>query len=432
MGQTRISHHQSGDRSSGGGCGSPALKGVVKMPNVLLTTEFVNSGLVVPDSKRSIELCDLQVRGLYIAVMASSQGRGTFYLRWKNPQGKTAHTKIGRTDEITLADARKQAMALKADIQRGKDPQLEMRERKRIPTFGEFFRESYLPLIKAKNRTWQNSEEMFRLRVEGRFGVMPLNQISVQQVRQFHVELKSLGLSGSTADHHLKLIRHVFSTAIGFELIEKNPASKVPLFNEDNKRSRYVRDEELPLLLGVLKTDANRAVCNLALWLLATGMRLSEALTLEFADIDEKAAVVTVRALNSKSKKVRHVPLNDVAKDVLARIRRRPGQSRLFIGRKGEPLVYVHKVWHRLREKAGLEDVRLHDLRHTYASYMVSSGQSLYSVQQALGHADPSTTIRYAHLSNKALQDAVDAVATKIAAADAVPAEVIPLKPRAA
>jgi integrase len=403
------------------------------MTKTLLSNEFIQTGLIVPEGKRSIEYCDLgTARGMYVAVLASSPGRGTYYLRWKNAQGKTAHTRIGRTDEISLAEARTRALALKTDIHRGKDPQAEMREKKRIPTFGEFFRDSYLPLIKAKNRTWENAEEMFRLRIEARFGDCPLSQISVQQLRQFHVELKSLGLSGSTSDHHVKLMRHIYSTAISFEVVEKNPASKVPLFNEDNKRSRYVRDDELPRLLGVLKTDANRSVCNLVLWLLATGMRLSEALTLEFSDIDQKAGVLTVRALNSKSKRVRHVPLNDVAKEILAGIRKRPGQTRLFIGRKGEPLVYVHKVWHRLREKAGIADVRLHDLRHTYASYMVSSGQSLYSVQQALGHADASTTIRYAHLSNKALQDAADTVAMKIAAADTSSAEVIPLKPRAA
>jgi Arm DNA-binding domain/Phage integrase, N-terminal SAM-like domain len=166
------------------------------MPNVMLTTEFIKSGLVVPEGKRSIEHCDLQVRGLYVAVLATSPGRGLYTLRWKNAAGKTAHTKIGRTDEISLAEARTRALALKSDIHRGKDPQAEMREKKRIPTFGEFFRDSYLPLIKAKNRTWENAEEMFRLRIEARFGDCPLTQISVQQLRQFHVELKSIGLSG--------------------------------------------------------------------------------------------------------------------------------------------------------------------------------------------------------------------------------------------
>ena len=105
---------------------------------------------------------------------------------------------------------------------------------------------------------------------------------------------------------------------------------------------------------------------------------------------------------------------------------------------------HVDKVWQRIRKQAQIEDVRLHDLRHTFASYMVSDGQSIFSVQNALGHAHHSTSERYSHLSNKALQDASDTVARKITDAMSVDpcpeptpagtqtADVIPIKPRAA
>jgi integrase len=82
--------------------------------------------------------------------------------------------------------------------------------------------------------------------------------------------------------------------------------------------------------------------------------------------------------------------------------------------RTGKPLTTIHKVWERLREKAGLPHLRIHDLRHMYASFLVNSGRTLYEVQQILGHRDPVVTQRYAHLSSRALRDAADAASTAI------------------
>jgi len=81
---------------------------------------------------------------------------------------------------------------------------------------------------------------------------------------------------------------------------------------------------------------------------------------------------------------------------------------------RGMPYRNIHKVWHRLREKAGLKHLRLHDLRHQYASFLVNSGRTLYEVQQILGHSSPSVTQRYAHLSTKSLQDAANTASVKI------------------
>jgi len=103
------------------------------------------------------------------------------------------------------------------------------------------------------------------------------------------------------------------------------------------------------------------------------------------------------------------VPLNDSALEVLAQLDTEDTHEHLFVNRRtGKQFVSLHKVWRELRARAGLPHLRIHDLRHQYASFLVNSGRTLYEVQQILGHSDPSVTQRYAHLSRRSLQDAAD------------------------
>jgi integrase len=116
-----------------------------------------------------------------------------------------------------------------------------------------------------------------------------------------------------------------------------------------------------------------------------------------------------IPASNSKSKRVRSVPLNDVALEVLGEAGTEGRFAHVFINeRTGKPYTTIMKVWSRLRRKAGLERVRIHDLRHQYAPFLVNAGHSLYDVQKILGHTDPAVTQRYAHLSSAALQAAAN------------------------
>lgn len=112
---------------------------------------------------------------------------------------------------------------------------------------------------------------------------------------------------------------------------------------------------------------------------------------------------------------VRSVPLSDTAIGILDELRPMSDGEHVFVGKLGQPLKYVHKVWNRLRNQAGLPHLRMHDLRHQYASFLVNSGRTLYEVQAILGHSSPLVTQRYAHLSTKALQEATDTASEIIA-----------------
>jgi integrase len=199
-------------------------------------------------------------------------------------------------------------------------------------------------------------------------------------------------------------------------MLEKNPAAKVPLLNVDNKVEHYLDDEQLQRLLAVLRSpDSPRSVCQIALFLLSTGARLNEALSAKWADIDRATRVWRIPATVSKSRKIRVVPLNDSALEVLAALDTEGQFEGLFVNRQtGKPYTTVMKVWSRLRIKAGLPELRVHDLRHNFASMLVNSGRTLYEVQACLGHSDPKVTMRYSHLSSKSMQDAANTASIMI------------------
>lgn len=376
---------------------------------VNLTQKFIDTELHVPADKTKLEFVDDTRSGLYVLASSKSQGQGTYFLRWKgNNTGKTCHQKIGRTTDITLADARKQAKTLKSEINLGADPRAEQKAKRAIPTLTDFFDDTYLPHAKVHKRSWKRDVQLFA-RIKKDFGNLRLDQILKQKVAVFHAGLLEEGLSAASADHHPKLMRRIFSMSQEYGLLDKNPLSKFALFNHDNKIEHYLNDDQLEQLLEVLRTDANRPVCNIAKLLLMTGCRLNEVLSAKKSDINVDNRTFRIAAGNSKSKRIRSVPLNDAALEVINKQLEDTDDQcdYLFINHQTDkPYTTIMKVWTRLRNKAGLPHLRIHDLRHSFASMLVNSGRTLYEVQQILGHSQSIVTERYAHLSSKTLQDA--------------------------
>jgi integrase len=137
-------------------------------------------------------------------------------------------------------------------------------------------------------------------------------------------------------------------------------------------------------------------------------------------NINVEGGVWKVDASLSKSKRSRSIPLNDSALWVLEQLTSEGKSEYLFPSPvTGKPYTTITRAWYRLRSKAGVPNVRLHDLRHSFASLLVSAGRSLYEVQHILGHSDPKVTMRYAHLSGQSLQEAANAASVIVRAAPA-------------
>ena len=385
------------------------------MPIIKLTQPFINSELHCPEGKARIEYCDTDLPGLYVEVRKSSPGQGTYYLRYKDSKGKTCHQKISKTHEMTLVEARKAVKTLKSEINLGADPRGEEKAKRAVLSYSDFFEQHYMPYVKVRKRSWKTDLGFYRLRLKDEFGDYRLNQITRQHIQTFHTRMSDEGLAAATSNHYLKLLKHSLNLAIDWDMLDINPASRIPLFYEDNQVENLLSDEQLERLLSVLKTDDNRMVCQIALYLLSTGCRLNEALQAKWSQIDQQHRVWKIPASNSKSKRIRAVPLNDSALDVLNQLSTKGNYENIFINFQTQlPYTTISKVWGRLRKKAGLPHLRLHDLRHQFASFLVNSGQTLFMVQQILGHSSPAVTQRYSHLSTRSLQEAANTASVMI------------------
>jgi len=386
------------------------------MPIVKLTQDFVNNNLICPEGKKRYEFCDKELPGLIIIISPTSTGGG-YFLRYKSA-GKTAYIKIGRTNELNLSDARKKAKLLKLEIANGADPSNEKRVQKAVPTLSVFYEDHYKPYAAVHKRSASSDHQLYTCRLKARFGDLKLNMINKTMIIGFHNELRESGLAGATCDHYVKFLRHAFNLAIEWEMLKENPASGVKLFNLDNKVEHYLDATELERLMTVLQNGANRPVCMIAMYLLSTGSRMSETLNSKWVDINLETRTWKIPALNSKSKKVRSVPLNDSAINIIKQLETSGKFEYLFVNPvSGNKYTNIHKAWGKIRKEAGLPHLRIHDLRHQYASFLVNSGRTLYEVQQILGHSTSKVTERYSHLSSTTLQAAANSASVMINAA---------------
>ena len=184
-------------------------------------------------------------------------------------------------------------------------------------------------------------------------------------------------------------------------------------------------------LWSILEQQTNRRAANAVKLMILTGARRSEVLNATWDQFDMDRGVWTKPSHHTKQKRTEHVPLSRPALALLTGMKAEADaeQPHLFPGDKaGQPLGDVKRFWQRMCREAGLEGVRLHDLRHTYASSLVSGGVSLHIVGRLLGHTQPQTTARYAHLDDDALRKATDGFGAMVeAAAEGREAEVVPL-----
>jgi integrase len=288
--------------------------------------------------------------------------------------------------------------------------QQERQERRSIPTLAEFTRDSYLPYAKNVKRSWQTDETILRIHILPRFGAVPLDQISNQSVADLLSRLREVGYASGTVNRVLVLLRFVFNLAKKWAVpgAGKNPTSGLKTA-PDVCRERFLTQEEAQRLLHALHADENQVAAAAIKLLLFTGARRNEITHAkwEFVNWDKRTLLVP----RAKSGRPRSIHLNSAALELLRSISRIDGNPFVFPSPvTGRPSPSLHFPWWRIRERAGLSDVRLHDLRHSFASFLVNQGVSLYVVQGLLGHTQARTTQRYAHLANDTLSGAAEMI----------------------
>lgn len=373
---------------------------------------MAGGGLACPFDKNKIEFSVADEPGLFVECRSSQKSVPAWYLRLKNAQGTNTYRKLGTIKEVSLPQARKLVKQVRSEhlMSVKAEGALALVV---VPTemvLNDFIKDHFSPHCTAHIRSAKKYDQLHRLYVSPRFGHLPLSRISRRDVQAFHVDLmEKEKLSPASADHAIKFMRRALNLAVQWDYLEKNPLKNFELFMVDNQVENYLNEEQLQRLLDVLRTDKNRPVCLILMFLLSTGARANEAMTATWKNISIESRVWKVDAVRSKSKRTRSIPLNDSALWVLEQLETQGKSEYLFPSPvSGKPFLAITRPWYRLRKLAGVK-IRIHDLRHGFASMLVSGGRSLYEVQQILGHSDPKVTMRYAHLSSKTLQEAANA-----------------------
>ena len=187
--------------------------------------------------------------------------------------------------------------------------------------------------------------------------------------------------------------------------------------NPEQKRTRYLSGAELSRLYGALAEHPEKTSANAIRLLALTGARRGEVLAARWDEFDLEAGIWSKPASHTKQRREHRVPLSAPALRLLRELRQSSSEEYVFAGLDSRPLTDVKRTWRTVTREAGLSDVRLHDLRHSYASILVSSGASLPVVGALLGHSQPATTARYAHLYDDPLRAATERVADIVTAA---------------
>jgi integrase len=362
-------------------------------------------------------LWDSQLKGFGLKITPA--GRKVYLVQYRagGRAGKTRRVTIGTHGSITADQARTEAQALLRQISRDEDPLAVSDKKKQEKTFGVLIDQFLCEHVDIKLKTRSIAE--YRRLIE-KLVPKPLKAKRISELVRPDISRLQQSLSSTPyqANRLLAVLRKFFNWCEknGYRADHTNPALHVDKFAE-SRRNRFLSEVEIAHLGNVLASEdvSNRhsPFVIAAIRLLSlTGARLNEILSLKWEWVDFEAKCLRLPESKTGAKTVY---LNPPALQVLADLPKLDGNPHVICGeRPGAHLVNLQKPWSSIRKLAGLENVRIHDLRHTFASIAVANGMSLPMIGALLGHSQPQTTARYAHLSENPLQKAATIVGLKL------------------
>ena len=362
---------------------------------------------------------DSQIAGFGLRVMPS--GAKTYQAQYRKG-GRTRRVSIGRHGKITVDEARKLAKEVMGQVAKGENPAEDISQHRKAPTVAalcERFFEAHV-MERCKPTTQKEYRRAIDLFINPALGSFKVVDVERKDIAELHHKFRDKPYQ---ANRTLGVLSKMFnlSEIWGLRPDGSNPCRHVPKYRE-RKRERFLSNAELERLGQVLQsveldgTETPYIVAAFRL-LILTGCRLGEIQTLKWEYITADGM-----ELPDTKTGARRIPLPAAARAVLSALPRLHDNSYVIAGKlPGAYASDFQHPWRRIRAKAGLDDVRIHDLRHTYASNAVSSGMPIQMVGRLLGHSQIQTTMRYAHLADDPVRKAAEENATRLNIALNVP-----------
>ena len=385
----------------------------------------------VPEEGRHVQVFDTEVRGFSIRILAS--GNRCFSLDYRFA-GRQRRMTIGRWPEWTVTAARERARDLRRMIDEGGDPlgtRGELREAPRFSDMIDRYLVEHVPHLAKTNASDQQS--MLTKLVKPHWGKKLVAEITPHDVAKLlniiakgrarpskeKPNNRARKLQGAKptpirANRVGEVLRKMFTLAIGWGWRTDNPASAFKKRLE-NERERFLSQEEIGKLAEVLDAAKDQRAAGIIRLCMLTGSRVGEVRQARFEQFNLELGSWSKPAATTKQRKIHRIP---ISADVAAIVRQRQllvpkANPWLFPGdTPGQPVKEIRRFWINVQKEAKMPDVRIHDLRHTFASLLVSGGASLEMIGKLLGHSQMQTTQRYAHLMDSPLRAGVDAVAS--------------------
>ena len=393
--------------------------GGVKMEKVFSFTK-TSVEAITPTGKRE-RYRDEKVPGLYLEVQES--GKKVFrWIKWIDR--KTESFTIGAFPGVQPEDARDRAKDLNTQAALGNNPAKEKRTKKEAVTFGELF-EAWLTEAKDRDKkTWRADERRYRNHLEGWSKIPPV-ELSRDEVKRIHSKIKNNGLY--EANRTLALVRTVLSWGIReYAWPFQNPAAGVRMFREE-KRDRWLEPHEIPSFFAAVNQEENPEIRDFVLMEIFTGARRTNVLEMAWKDLDLENG--RWRIPETKAGEPQVIPLHTAAIEILKA--RRELVEGFFVfpgtGASGH-LEEPKKGWKRILDRAGIKDLRIHDLRRTLGSWLATQGESLLLIGKTLGHKSQGSTATYSRLANDPIRAAMTKAVDRIIEAGKAPSNVVPLK----
>jgi integrase len=366
------------------------------------------------------------VAGFGLRVTAA--GARAFILNYRTRSGRERRLTIGAWPAWTVTAARAEAASLKRRIDAGDDPLADRQELRDAPTVSELLDRFQVEHVAKKRRATQRSYQASIYEIRKEFGTRKVAEVTHDDIERLHRRITERGAPYS-ANRMLAVASKAFAMAIRSGWRADSPTRGIER-NDEEKRQRYLSPAEVARLTATLVEYKDRQAADIIMLLLLTGARSGEVLSMRWRDVDLEQGIWIKPSSHTKQRKEHRVELSEEAVKLLRRIRDSadPDEVYVFPGRAGHRAQVRNNNWAEICRAADIKGARVHDLRHTHASLLVSAGFSLPIIGAMLGHSLPSTTARYAHLQSDPLRVAANVVGKLVAGKK--PGKVVPIRGR--